>query len=67
MTHSNQPPGQSCANCLFYASSDYHNDCRRHAPTTHVTGSLNLVKTSWPQTLHGNWCGEYVAARKKEE
>ena len=68
------PAGSLCSGCAFWDTSASKPTgearpavwglCRVNPPITapQVTSVASMVTTTWPQTLAGDWCGEWVAA-----
>jgi hypothetical protein len=63
----------SCETCRFWEAISEDGgmgECRRHAPTLHIQGHIEVYGRSegyptdalegmWPRTAHNDWCGEF--------
>lgn len=58
---------ESCDICRFWASLQsgaVSGECRFNAPFPLVDKTLSAVRSAWPVTASGNWCGEYLNLRE---
>ncbi len=59
---------RKCETCRFFYDQpdeyDFHpyaeGECRIHAPTLVVRDPAARVESLWPETMRGDWCGDWV-------
>ena len=67
---------EKCVGCHFYDRNDAHVEdkgvrwgkCRRSVPMLHpVSAKAYMVEGIWPHVRDDDWCGEWVAIKRKPD
>lgn len=60
---------ETCAKCRYWDpvenTDNGRGECRRLSPRWHPDAMYGGVEASWPQTIAGDWCGEYEYATQQ--